>query len=89
MVRLCTCDSRPQAATASCILRKTTREHVTNGTSLTAWLLAGKVSRLVLAIISKESREVVERWQFDIALESASTSSHGNPEEAKENAAPE
>lgn len=56
---------------------------------LNAWLLAGTVSRLVLAIISKESREVVERWQFDIALESASTSSHGNPEEAKENAAPE
>lgn len=34
-----------------------------------AWLLAGKVSRLVLAIIAKESREVLERWQFNITLE--------------------
>ena len=31
--------------------------------------MAGKVSRLVMAIISKESREVMERWQFEISLE--------------------
>lgn len=50
-----------------------------------AWLLAGKVSRLVLAIISKETREVVERWQFDVALEEPSTTSEGADEDAKEN----
>lgn len=34
-----------------------------------------------MAIISKESREVVERWQFDIALEA-----DGDPgQDAKEN----
>lgn len=34
-----------------------------------AWLLAGNISRLVMAIISKESRETLERWQFDIKVE--------------------
>lgn len=53
-----------------------------------AWLLAGKVSRLVLAIISKETREVVERWQFDVALESASQTDNSNSEETKENQIP-
>ena len=44
------------------------------------WLMAGKVSRLVMAIISKETREVVERWQFEISLESPN-----NGEDSKEN----
>lgn len=35
----------------------------------TAWLNNRQVSRLVLAIISKESRETLERWQFDVTLE--------------------
>ena len=52
----------------------------------TAWLMAGKVSRLVLAIISKETREVVERWQFDVALENQKASASGQADdEAKEN----
>lgn len=53
---------------------------------LNAWLLAGKVSRLVLAIISKETREVVERWQFDVSLESQAQAGEAPSEEAgKEN----
>lgn len=39
-----------------------------NGNEL-AWILAGNISRLVMAIISKESRETLERWQFDIHVE--------------------
>jgi hypothetical protein len=53
---------------------------------ITAWLLAGKVSRLVLAITSKETREVIERWQFDVALESETQK--GDGEHGKENEAP-
>ncbi|KAH8927498.1 HORMA domain protein [Atractiella rhizophila] len=34
-----------------------------------AWLLAGEVDRLVLAIITKDTHETVERWQFDVTLE--------------------
>lgn len=51
-----------------------------------AWLIAGKVSRLVLAIISKETREVVERWQFDVALENQKAHSQSpEADAAKEN----
>lgn len=32
--------------------------------------MAGKVSKLVLAIISKDSMETLERWQFDIHVQS-------------------
>ncbi|KAK4704123.1 mitotic spindle assembly checkpoint protein MAD2, partial [Phenoliferia sp. Uapishka_3] len=46
------------------------------------WILAGNISRLVMAIISKESRETIERWQFDINVEDVP-----KPGE-KENAAP-
>lgn len=38
-------------------------------TASTAWLNKRQVSRLVLAIIEKDSRETVERWQFDITLD--------------------
>jgi mitotic spindle assembly checkpoint protein MAD2 len=51
--------------------------------------MAGKVSRLVLAVISKETREVVERWQFDVALDNQKPSTpFENDEEAKENQPP-
>lgn len=30
------------------------------------WLVGGKISKLVVAITSKESGETVERWQFDV-----------------------
>ena len=33
---------------------------------LSEWLLGNQVSKLVLAIVSKESKETLERWQFDI-----------------------
>ncbi|KAJ3117504.1 hypothetical protein HK098_006241 [Nowakowskiella sp. JEL0407] len=33
------------------------------------WILAKKISKLVLVISSRDTREVVERWQFDIQLE--------------------
>jgi mitotic spindle assembly checkpoint protein MAD2 len=49
------------------------------GLDWTAWLMQRRVSRLVLALISKETRETLERWQFDITLE--------NEEGDKENAA--
>ncbi|KOS15336.1 mitotic spindle checkpoint component mad2 [Malassezia pachydermatis] len=32
------------------------------------WLEQGKVRRLVVAIVEKESQETVERWQFDIEV---------------------
>ncbi|CAD6585538.1 MAG: Mitotic spindle checkpoint component mad2 [Cyphobasidiales sp. Tagirdzhanova-0007] len=47
---------------------------------LNNWLMAGKVSRLVMAIISKETRQVLERWQFEISLEGGEQG-----EETKEN----
>ncbi|KAL7005067.1 Mitotic spindle checkpoint component mad2 [Cystobasidiomycetes sp. EMM_F5] len=54
---------------------------------LSTWLLAGKVSRLVLAILSKETREVLERWQFNIALEDdyGIENDPSQSDEAKEN----
>lgn len=35
---------------------------------LEEWLEQGKVRRLVVAIVEKESQETVERWQFDIEV---------------------
>ena len=32
------------------------------------WLVGGKIQKLIVAITSKESGEVVERWQFDIHI---------------------
>jgi mitotic spindle assembly checkpoint protein MAD2 len=32
------------------------------------WMAQDRVKRLVLAIMSKETREVLERWQFDIQV---------------------
>ncbi|KAL7413070.1 putative mitotic spindle checkpoint-related protein [Mrakia frigida] len=34
-----------------------------------AWLMSGSISRLVLAIMSKDTRETIERWQFDVKME--------------------
>jgi len=31
-----------------------------------AWLIPGKISKLVLVIKDKDTTEVIERWQFDI-----------------------
>ncbi|KAI8866926.1 DNA-binding protein [Ramicandelaber brevisporus] len=35
---------------------------------LDKWLMLGKVQKVVLAINSKERRETIERWQFDIQV---------------------
>ncbi|CAG8669428.1 10649_t:CDS:2, partial [Dentiscutata heterogama] len=35
---------------------------------LETWLMAGKIDKLVLAIVSCETRETLERWQFDIEV---------------------
>ncbi|KAK9767183.1 Mitotic spindle checkpoint component mad2 [Basidiobolus ranarum] len=37
-------------------------------TQLDEWMLDGKISKLVLVINSKETMEVLERWQFDIQI---------------------
>ncbi|KAJ1659110.1 Mitotic spindle checkpoint component mad2, partial [Dispira simplex] len=37
-------------------------------TQLESWLMAGKISKLIMAINSKASRETIERWQFDIHI---------------------
>ncbi|GAA6064308.1 hypothetical protein JCM10212_002740 [Sporobolomyces blumeae] len=34
-----------------------------------AWILAGKLDSLALIIMNRDTREVVERWQFDIQVE--------------------
>ncbi|KAJ1643360.1 Mitotic spindle checkpoint component mad2 [Coemansia erecta] len=36
--------------------------------SVEEWLAMGKINKLVLAVNSRESRETIERWQFDIQL---------------------
>lgn len=33
------------------------------------WVLSGDLDRLVMVIQSRETRETLERWQFDIRLE--------------------
>jgi mitotic spindle assembly checkpoint protein MAD2 len=35
---------------------------------LTGWMKDGKISKLVMAIVSKDTGEVLERWQFDIQV---------------------
>ncbi|KAI9506339.1 Mitotic spindle checkpoint component mad2 [Coemansia spiralis] len=36
--------------------------------SVEEWLAASKINKLVLAVNSRETRETLERWQFDIQL---------------------
>ncbi|TPX55168.1 hypothetical protein PhCBS80983_g05541 [Powellomyces hirtus] len=36
---------------------------------LDKWIIAKKISRLVMVISSKDTRDVLERWSFDIQLE--------------------
>jgi mitotic spindle assembly checkpoint protein MAD2 len=49
----------------------------------------GKISKLVMAIISKDTGEVLERWQFDVHIfgkHSATAQSGSNTEQSeKEN----
>ena len=32
------------------------------------WMKDGKISKLVMAIVSKDTGEVLERWQFDVHI---------------------
>ncbi|WFD30838.1 Mitotic spindle checkpoint component mad2 [Malassezia sp. CBS 17886] len=52
---------------------------------LKTWLEQGKVRRLVVAIVEKESQETCERWQFDIEVLRPSVDS---PDAAPEGDAP-
>ncbi|KAI9143308.1 mitotic spindle checkpoint component mad2 [Paraphysoderma sedebokerense] len=54
-------------------------------TQLESWLAARKVSKLVMAMKTKETREVVERWQFDIKL---MNDKEGNKEKENKGSAP-
>lgn len=47
------------------------------------WVVGGKMSKLVVAIISKETGEVVERWQFDVEILHSSNSEEQLPETDK------
>ncbi|ORX91542.1 HORMA domain-containing protein [Basidiobolus meristosporus CBS 931.73] len=53
---------------------------------LNEWMLDGKISKLVLVINSKETMEVLERWQFDIQIVSPE---NGGQTENKSGAAPQ
>ncbi|CAH7671173.1 DNA-binding protein [Phakopsora pachyrhizi] len=53
-------------------------------TQLKPWLEDGRVSRIVLVIISKETRETVERWQFEIRPSSSSSSSSSSDESSSD-----
>ncbi|KAK4053497.1 Mitotic spindle checkpoint component mad2 [Microbotryomycetes sp. JL201] len=52
-----------------------------------AWLLAGKLDSLALIIMNRDTREVVERWQFDIQVEG--DQAEPSDQQGKENSAPE
>jgi len=43
------------------------------------WLLTGSVTQLVLAIIAKDSRVTLERWVFDIHLQTSTDESETTP----------
>lgn len=47
----------------------------------TAWILAGKLDSLALIIMNRDTREVVERWQFDIQVEEPSNETGGKENE--------
>ncbi|KAJ3096364.1 Mitotic spindle checkpoint component mad2 [Phlyctochytrium bullatum] len=46
-------------------------------TQVDRWIMAKSVSKLVLAICRKDSMEVIERWQFDLALEESQPGTNG------------
>ncbi|GAA5911178.1 hypothetical protein JCM6882_006599 [Rhodosporidiobolus microsporus] len=50
------------------------------------WILAGKLDSLALIIMNRDTREVVERWQFDIQVEEPPAA--GAAEGGKENEGP-
>ncbi|KAL1963445.1 hypothetical protein VTN77DRAFT_8346 [Rasamsonia byssochlamydoides] len=56
---------------------------------LNKWMVGGKISKLVVVITSKETGEVVERWQFDVHIFGKSAQNRPLRKSAdKENAGP-
>ena len=55
-------------------------------------MLSSKISKLVVAISSKETGETVERWQFDVQIFDKGSKKHSSKEtnkaQDKENATP-
>ncbi|POY76812.1 hypothetical protein BMF94_0064 [Rhodotorula taiwanensis] len=51
------------------------------------WILAGKLDSLALIIMNRDTREVVERWQFDIQVEEPPEAGAATAVGGKENAA--
>lgn len=49
------------------------------------WLVGGKIQKLIVAITSKESGEVVERWQFDIHISGKDTDTASKETDTKTN----
>ncbi|GAA5962479.1 hypothetical protein JCM3765_004311 [Sporobolomyces pararoseus] len=49
-----------------------------------AWILAGKLDSLALIIMNRDTREVVERWQFDIQVEEPPAESSSKENSASE-----
>ncbi|GAA6002411.1 spindle checkpoint protein MAD2 [Rhodotorula paludigena] len=45
------------------------------------WILAGKLDSLALIIMNRDTREVVERWQFDIQVEEPLSETGGKENE--------
>lgn len=48
------------------------------------WMKDGKISKLVMAIVSKDSGEVLERWQFDVHIFGKSSSSPNQGSQTKD-----
>src|SRR6201994_3142557 len=53
---------------------------------LNKWMLGQKISKLVIVITSKETGEHIERWQFDVQINKASSSRSSKRSTDKENA---
>ena len=51
------------------LLHPRERDWTTADAWWTEWILTGNLSRLVMAIKSQDTRETLERWQFDIHVE--------------------
>ncbi|KAI9598349.1 putative mitotic spindle checkpoint-related protein [Syncephalis fuscata] len=52
-------------------------------TQLEAWMLEGKVKRLVFVVMSRETRQVLERWQFDIQVVQSSDTTDNSDKPVK------
>ncbi|GAA5840978.1 hypothetical protein JCM9279_001278 [Rhodotorula babjevae] len=52
------------------------------------WILAGKLDSLALIIMNRDTREVVERWQFDVQVEEPPAEGGAGAPAGKENDGP-